>query len=173
MTLKLLESSVLLGVPAVRGAAAGVERVDSKQGPEQNPACQSHPRHLALDSPDTDYPTSSRLPFAMPMGMAGAVRAGRSGCLAGVSVCRGPALAAGRGNPQGWPRIAGAYLPSITWRLTELSGKRRMAGRLMRSGRSPGLLPLRAQALTAARGRRADLRSAQGTPWTSTRGTNR
>lgn len=48
MALKLAQSLVLLGIPAVRGVVTGVERVDAKQGREQKPAYLSHPRHLAM-----------------------------------------------------------------------------------------------------------------------------
>ncbi|HZU35075.1 MAG TPA: hypothetical protein VFA18_04160 [Gemmataceae bacterium] len=173
MALKHLESLVLFGVPAVRGVVADVERVDPKQGLGQNPAGLSHPRHLSQGSPDTDYQNPMRFPFAPRMGMAEAVRAGRSGCPTGVSLCRGPALAAGRGKLHGWPRITGGFVPARTWRLTVLAAKRRVAGRLTRSGRSSGQLPRRAQARMAVRGQWANLRLAHGTQRASTRGTTR
>ncbi len=115
MALKLLESVVLLGVPAVRGVVAGVERVDSGKGQTMNTAGQSHPQHRDQGNPDIDYPTPRPCTRARFTSQAHAARTGRSGCLTGGLAGRGPRTGA-IALPMRWRRTAmSVQAPSASW----------------------------------------------------------
>lgn len=91
-----LENVVLCGIPVVDvdtvRASTGSNKAD-----ERTPA--SHPRRKSQWYPCSDAEPNQRL---LPGKGKAAERAGRSGCFAGVSLRRIPALLAGTVIPPGW-----------------------------------------------------------------------
>lgn len=107
---KILETRIALSHVGVTHVETGLVRQVAKFGQGGHGDFMSLARHLSSSDPDTN--PVSRPERAYPGAASAAIRAGRSGCSAGVLVRAGLARIAGRtipsgGSPLGMPSCSG------------------------------------------------------------------